>query len=276
MDYKLIVTDMDGTLLGSDHEVTEENKKALKEALDKGIYVTVATGRMYSSAKSHISFLNSTIPIIACNGALIKDSITNKIIYSNYIDREKSLKILRILEKYKVYYQYYSEDLLMCKKIDKDNKNLIKIKKLMSSGVDLVFLSDLTEHIINNDILKVIVVEDENLSILETITKELNKIEGLEITKSWFNNIEIMATGSDKGNAVKKLAEHLDIDKDNIIAFGDNYNDISMLEFAGIGVAMGNADEFVKSRADYITLKNSEDGVAKALYELTCLKAIND
>ena len=128
MDYKLIVTDMDGTLLGSDHEVTEENKKVLKEALDKGINVTVATGRMYSSAKSHIRFLDSTTPIIACNGALIKDSITNEIIYSNHIDKEKSLKILKVLEEYKVYYQYYSEVLLMCKKIDKDNKNLVKVK----------------------------------------------------------------------------------------------------------------------------------------------------
>ena len=146
----------------------------------------------------------------------------------------------------------------------------------MSSGVDLVLLSDLTEHIISKEILKVIVIEDENLSILDEITKELNKIEGLEITKSWFNNIEIMATGSDKGSAVKILAEYLDIDKDEIIAFGDNYNDISMLEFAGIGVAMGNADEFVKSKADYITSTNSEDGVAKALYELTCLKSLND
>ena len=275
MSYKLIVTDMDGTLLGSNHEVTEENKKALKEASDKGINVTVATGRMYSSAKSHIDFLDSKIPIIACNGALIKDSITNEIIYSNYIDKDKSLGILKVLEKYKVYYQYYSEDLLMCKKIDNDNKNLIKIKKLMSSGVDLVLLPDLTEYIMSNGILKVIVIEDENLEILDEITKELNKIEGLEITKSWFNNIEIMSTGSDKGSAVKILAEYLDIKKDDIIAFGDNYNDISMLEFAGTGVAMGNADEFVKSRADYITSKNSEDGVAKALYELTCLKALN-
>lgn len=276
MDYKLIVTDMDGTLLGSNHEVTEENKKALKEALDKGIHVTVATGRMYSSAKSHISFLNSKVPIIACNGALIKDSITNEIIYSNHIDKEKSLKILDILEKYKVYYQYYSEDLLMCKKIDKDNKNLDKVKKLISNGVDLVFVPNLTEFIISKDILKVVVIEDEDLSILDEIRKELSKIEGLEITKSWFNNIEIMATGSDKGSAVKTLAKYLDIDRESIIAFGDNYNDISMLEFAGIGVAMGNADEFVKSKADYITSINNEDGVAKALYDLTCLKALND
>lgn len=276
MDYKLIVTDMDGTLLGSDHEVTEENKKALKEALDKGINVTVATGRMYSSAKSHISFLNSKVPIIACNGALIKDSITNEVIYSNHISKDKSLKILHILEKYNVYYQYYSEDLLMCKKIDKDNKNLDKVKKLISNGVDLVFVPNLTEFIISKDILKVVVIEDENIHILDEIKKELRKIEGLEITKSWFNNIEIMATGSDKGSAVKTLAKYLDIDRKNIIAFGDNYNDISMLEFAGMGVAMGNADEFVKSKADYITSINDEDGVAKALYDLTCLKALND
>lgn len=276
MNYKLIVTDMDGTLLGSDHEITEENKKALKEASNEGINVTVATGRMYSSAKSHISFLNSQVPIIACNGALIKNSATNEIIYSNHINKENSLKILEILERYNVYYQYYSEDLLMCKKLDNDNKNLMKVNKLISNGVNLVLLPDITEHIMNNEILKVVVIEDENISILDDITEELNKIEGLEITKSWFNNIEIMAKGSNKGNAVRIIAEHLNIEKDDIIAFGDNYNDISMLEFAGTGVAMGNADEFVKSKADYVTSKNSEDGVAMALYKLINLKALNN
>lgn len=275
MNYKLIVTDMDGTLLGNDHEITKENKIALKEALDSGINVTVATGRMYSSAKSHIDFLESKVPIIACNGALIKDSNTGDIIHQNTIKKDNCMSVLDILEKYNVYYQYYSEDLLMCKDLKVDNDKLRILNKIMSKDVDLVFEEDISNYIVNKDILKVIVIEEKNISILDDIKKDLKEIEGLEITKSWFNNIEIMAKGSNKGNAVKIIADYLNIDREDIIAFGDNYNDITMLEFAGTGVAMGNADEFVKSKADYVTKKNTESGVAKALYELECLKAVN-
>ena len=276
MSYKLIVTDMDGTLLGDNHEVTENNKIALKEALDSGIYVTVATGRMYSSAKSHIEFLNSKMPIIACNGALIKDSRNDEVIFSNMINKEICIKILDILEKYNVYYQYYSEELLMCKKRKNNKEDEMRLERLIKSGINLVSLKNLMDYIMSEEILKIIIVEENDISILDKITKELKLIEGIEITKSWFNNIEIMAKGSSKGNAVKFISEYLNIDKSDIIAFGDNYNDISMFQYVGTGVAMGNADEYVKSKADYVTSKNSEDGVANAIRELVCISNVNN
>ncbi|MGL5328591.1 MAG: Cof-type HAD-IIB family hydrolase [Peptostreptococcaceae bacterium] len=268
MNYKLIVTDMDGTLLGTDHEISNENKMALEEAFNEGIKVTVATGRMHSSAKAHIDFLDLDVPIISCNGALIKDSKTEEIIYSNTIDTKKCLKIIEVLEKHKVYYQFYSEDLLMCKKRENEDADIIRMNRLISNGVNLVSKSNLLEDIKKRGILKVIIVEEKNISILEDIAKDINCIDGLEMTKSWFNNIEIMAKGSNKGNAVKIIADHLKVNKNEIIAFGDNYNDISMLEYVGTGVAMGNADEYVQSKADLVTKPNYEDGVAKAIYEL--------
>lgn len=276
MDYKLIVTDMDGTLLGSDHKITEDNKKALKEVLKNGINVTVATGRMYKSAKIHIDFLNSKIPIIACNGALIKDPVTEETIYSNAISTDVFFKILKILDKYDVYYQCSTEDLLMCKKMNKINDKRKKINDMMSKEINLIEINNFVEHTLDNEILKIVVIEEENPSILEEIMQEVCLIGGIEVTKSWFNNIEIMAVGSDKGSALKFIADYLNIKREEIIAFGDNYNDITMLEYAGTGVAMGNADDFVKSKANYVSLKNYEDGVAKAIYELIKLKVTNE
>ena len=91
----------------------------------------------------------------------------------------------------------------------------------------------------------------------------------------WNDNVEIMNAGSSKGNAVKFLCELLNIDKEEIIAFGDNYNDISMLEYVGMGVAMGNAEEDVKKIASYITESNTESGVAKAIDDLVLEKVIS-
>ena len=99
------------------------------------------------------------------------------------------------------------------------------------------------------------------------INERLNQIEDIEITSSWFNNVEIMHKGVNKGEALKALINYLGIDKDEVIAFGDNYNDLPMLELAGIGVVMGNANDEVKEKGDYITAKNTEDGVAKAIYK---------
>ena len=92
-------------------------------------------------------------------------------------------------------------------------------------------------------------------------------LRNIEITSSWFNNIEIMHKGVNKGEALKELVKYLGIDRKEVIAFGDNYNDLDMLKFAGVGVVMGNADEAVKEQGDYVTSTNTEDGVAKAIYK---------
>ena len=102
---------------------------------------------------------------------------------------------------------------------------------------------------------------------LKKVKEDLAQIEDIEITSSWFNNVEIMHKGVNKGEALKALINYLGIDKDDVIAFGDNYNDLPMLELAGIGVVMGNANDEVKEKGDYITAKNTEDGVAKAIYK---------
>ena len=245
MEYKLIVSDMDGTLLGDNHKITKENKIALSKALKKGVKIVPASGRIYNSAREHFDFLDINTPLIACNGAIIKETKTNKLIYKNSIPNDICLKIIDIFEKNKIYYQLYSENTMLCKNLSREDqkKTQDRLKNFFNDEINVHFGDDLKEEVLNH------------------------QIEDIEITSSWFNNIEIMHKGVNKGEALKELVKYLGIDRKEVIAFGDNYNDLDMLKFAGMGVVMGNADEAVKEQGDYVTSTNTEDGVAKAIYK---------
>lgn len=276
-NYKLIVTDMDGTVLGGDHKITEENMRALKEADERGVKVVFATGRFHDSAKEHVTFLEEVMPIVSSNGAIIKHPITNEVLYCNSIDKDISLKIVETLDNLDLSYQIYTDNEILQKYKTEEEKIKMQdfIKNTFSDKTEIIFKKDLKEDIKDLNILKFNVMDFERPLLMKEARKEVEKIEGLEVTSSWNDNVEIMNAGSSKGNAVKFLCELLNIDKEEIIAFGDNYNDISMLEYVGMGVAMGNAEEDVKKIASYITDSNIESGVAKAIDDLVLEKVIS-
>ena len=276
-NYKLIVTDMDGTVLGEDHKITDENKKALKEAEKMGIRVVFATGRFHDSAKDHIDFLDYTMPIISSNGSIIKHPITNKVYYSNFIDKNKCLEIIDIIEKYNLNYQVYTDEKILQKYETEEEMIFMKnfIAKNFSDKTEIIFKQELRDDIKNSKVLKFNILELENQKLLDKARHELKSINNIEITSSWKDNLEIMSEGSNKGKAVEFLSNLLEIDREHIIAFGDNYNDLPMIEFAGTGVAMGNAEEKVKNIANYITDKNGESGVAKAINNLVLEKVVS-
>lgn len=276
-NYKLIVTDMDGTVLGGNHKITEENMRALKEADERGVKVVFATGRFHDSAKEHVTFLEEVMPIVSSNGAIIKHPITNEVLYCNSIDKDISLKIVETLDNLDLSYQIYTDNEILQKYKTEEEKIKMQdfIKNTFSDKTEIIFKKDLKEDIKDLNILKFNVVDFERPLLMKEARKEVEKIEGLEVTSSWNDNVEIMNAGSSKGNAVKFLCELLNIDKEEIIAFGDNYNDISMLEYVGMGVAMGNAEEDVKKIASYITDSNIESGVAKAIDDLVLEKVIS-
>lgn len=276
-NYKLIVTDMDGTVLGGDHKITEENMRALKEADERGVKVVFATGRFHDSAKEHVTFLEEVMPIVSSNGAIIKHPITNEVLYCNSIDKDISLKIVETLDNLDLSYQIYTDNEILQKYKTEEEKIKMQdfIKNTFSDKTEIVFKKDLKKDIKDLNILKFNVMDFERPLLMKEARKEVEKIEGLEVTSSWNDNVEIMNAGSSKGSAVKFLCELLNIDKEEIIAFGDNYNDISMLEYVGMGVAMGNAEEDVKKIASYITESNTESGVAKAIDDLVLEKVIS-
>ncbi|MBC6695994.1 HAD family phosphatase [Terrisporobacter mayombei] len=276
-NYRMIVTDMDGTVLGTDHKITKDNKIALKKAEDKGIKIVFATGRFHESAKVHIDFLEEKMPIISSNGSIIKNPTTNEVLYCNSIDEDKCIRIIDTLDKYHLKYQIYTDEIILQKYDTEEEKQMMIdfIKTVFSDKTEIIFKKDLRDDIKNKNILKFNVMELERMDLIDITRNELNEIEGIEITSSWGNNLEIMSEGSTKGKAIEFLANLLNINREEIIAFGDNYNDVSMIEFVGTGVAMGNAEEDVKNIANYVTDANSESGVAKAIDKLVFEKSFS-
>lgn len=263
MSYKLIVTDMDGTLLNEVHEISDENKHALKKASEKGIKVAIATGRIYESTIKYARELSIETPIICCNGALIKEENGN-VIYERKIEDYMCNNIIDLLEKHNIYYQCFTDDTIFTPYI---NEWLRKYQMQEDLNIKIIESDNIKDSIKGSNILKFLIIEND-LELLSNIERELKSIEDIELTKSFFDNIEIMRKGVNKGSAVESLAEYLGIDKSEVITFGDNHNDLSMITYAGMGVAMGNAEEIVKENANYITCKNSENGVAKALEKI--------
>ncbi|CAH2212324.1 Cof-type HAD-IIB family hydrolase [Tepidibacter aestuarii] len=270
MKYKLIVTDMDGTLLSNHKEITKENKTALKKAKEMGVNVAIATGRIYTSARYYANLLGLDAPIIACNGAIIREEKTNNTLYENTMNEDACKIVANICEKFGIYYHFYNDSGFYCKELKYSSLQYSKWNETQTeeNRLNIQIMDDPIEFIQNTDNILKFVIIDDDLDKLDKVKNELDKIDNIEVSKSWHNNIEVMNKGVSKGQAVKKLAEHFGVNQDEIITFGDNFNDLSMIEYAGMGVAMGNSEDKVKKKANFITDSNDQNGVAKALNEL--------
>ena len=273
MEYKMICIDMDGTLLNSKHEVSERNKKAIKEAIEKGIVVAITTGRIFKSAKIYADLLGIETPIVASNGGFIKEQDKEEIIYKSALTYDQLKVIDSVIKKHNlnVYYNLYN-GIILEKTLNENHaykqtnrkvkRNEDKITILENVDVDKAFKEN------EGDILKAICIENENIDALNRAKKELREIEGLEVVSSWSNNFEVMPKGTCKWSGIKQLAKILGIKENEIICIGDSENDLSMIQNAGFGIAMGNARKDVKEAAKYITDNNECDGVGKAIEKI--------
>ncbi|MCC5910266.1 MAG: HAD family phosphatase [Clostridiaceae bacterium] len=268
MRYKLIVLDMDGTLLNSKHEISPKNKKILKEAMNQEVKIAIATGRIFASAKFYAKLVGIKAPIIACNGALIKDYEKEEVIYSNAMKKEDVIAIVELCKKHDLYFKFYDENTFYVEELNSSSLQYQKwnLQQSKEDKINIVELGDAIDYLQNNDvdILKMSII-NEDTEKLQDIRKYIEKISTIEINKSWYNNIEIMNKGVSKGKAIEGLRKILQVDEEEIIAFGDNYNDLSMKDYVGAFVSMENGEAYVREKANYITKSNDEDGVAEGI-----------
>lgn len=273
MKYKMIAMDMDGTLLTTDKVVSERNKEVLKKAADIGIKLVVCTGRIFTSAWVYADLIGTEAPIIASNGAYIREKDRDEVIYMKTLPKEDIYKVVKIVKDYGFSPFLFSSDTIFAEKViftaqmyDKQNESLPENRK-----VNIVVTDDIEKTIDENHqiILKIVIMSEMNeIEKLNKLRNEIaNKID-VSIVASAANNFEIMSKGISKGNAVKILGDIYGISPEETICIGDNENDISMIEYADIGVAMENATDGLKAAADYITDTNDNDGVAKAIEKI--------
>lgn len=266
--YKLLCTDMDGTLLNSKGEISKENIRAIKLAHEKGVKVTICTGRVFTSARYFADLLGIRVPVIASNGAYIREKDKNDVIYKSVLGEENCNRILGILKKYELSPHFHTTNIIFIETITGSSRNYTNFNSKVPKDkqINIQIIKDwervFKDH--KDDLVKCVCVDDNKEKILAA-KQELRELSELEVVSSAENNFEVMCKGVSKGRAVEILAAYYDIKREEIMCIGDNENDMSMIQYAGMGVAMGNGEQFVKSAADFITDTNDNQGVAKAI-----------
>ncbi|MBR3249661.1 MAG: HAD family phosphatase [Clostridia bacterium] len=284
--YKLVVVDLDGTLLNSYGVVTENTKKIIKETINNGTDVVIASGRSVMDYMKNISKeIGSQNYFIAGNGAIVYDIKNDKTIYKKYLNKNKVLEIIKECEKNSIYYNIYTKNAIITKSLnyntlyyhkenlkkEEDKRTVINIvenpyKYVENSDEDFlkIAICDNDEIIFNSIIKKIKKIK--NIEILETEHMASKKIKQgtQEISVEYFYT-EITRAGVDKWETILFLTETMGIKPEEVIAIGDNINDYKMIQNAGIGVAMGESMPKVKEIADYVTEDNNNEGVANAL-----------
>ncbi len=265
MAYEILVLDIDGTLTNSQKEITKKTLDAILKIQKRGHIVVLASGRptpgILNLAKElNLSKYNGYI--LSYNGAKIINCATNEIIHNKVIDRALIPSIYEAALLHEVGIISYEGDTVIAgTPID---EYMIKESKINNLPIKQV--EDFVKYI-NFDINKLIMThEPAHLEKVEIILKEQFR-DSLNIYRSEPYFLEIMPLNIDKAYSLSILLEHLGLSKDQMISCGDGYNDLTMIEYAGMGVAMANARDTIKQAADYITLSNDEDGIAHVIHE---------
>ncbi|UDI79047.1 HAD family phosphatase [Staphylococcus taiwanensis] len=281
---KLIATDMDGTLLNAAHEISQENIDAIKYAQSQGITVAIATGRAFYEASTPIAETDLSVPYICLNGAEVRDESFNIISTSN-LNHELVERIKSILNKDDVYFQIYTNRGIYTEDPTKDLDIYLDIAKQAGQEADVEKIKAGIQKRIDNGTLKVVDsyedIEDipgelimkvlafnPDLEKINAIGAQLSAIPSLAVSSSSRGNLEITHSDAQKGIALESIADKLKIDLQDVMALGDNMNDVSMLERVGYPVAMDNAMPEVKAVAKYVTDSNENSGVGKAIMKV--------
>lgn len=261
--YKLIAIDMDGTLLNRKGEISEQNKAAITQARQQGVHVVLASGRPLDGmlfALKELGMDSDNDYVISYNGSLVQTVATNRMIRQEILTGKDAKLLNQWANKLNVFIHAFSlKQGLISPKANRYTTHESEINGITLTELPFESLAD------DDAILKVMMVEQEDKlsQAIEQIPAELH--EKFTIVRSAPFFLEFMNPTSDKGSGVQALADHLGIHASQVMTLGDAGNDHHMLEYAGLGVAMGNATEATKQLADYVTDTNENSGVAKAI-----------
>jgi Cof subfamily protein (haloacid dehalogenase superfamily) len=278
---KLLALDLDGTLLNSRGEVPEANRIAIRAAEDAGVLVTIATGRRFRDGRPIGLELDLNAPLITHNGALLKYGDTLETVAASLLSTETALEIVRVGKEFGgdalVSADPHGKGTLLYDRLSDDNVPLQKYvawsKRMHGPEAEeaVLHVSDLADVIAEHEIIHISfsgscarmakMAEFLESELADTITLLSTIYTSLDFTL-----LDILPPDASKGRGVEKLAMLNNLAAENVMAIGDNFNDVEMLEFAGTGVVMGNADPNLLERAEfYTTVTNNENGVAAAI-----------
>lgn len=278
--YKLLAVDMDGTLLDRKKTITLPVKEAIHALLAKQVHVTIASGRFPASVWLHAKYLGLNFPLVALNGAVIVDPITGSELESRTIDRESAAKLADFIEEKKAYVHYYGYNVLFVEEVTDLNRNwpLANVvvdpnKELTEENyrgqvymIRLQHVGRLTEFVRNNEdpIYKATVIHDDP-HVVDALFAEVSQWKEFSVSRTGRRRFDVNAAGVNKRSALEIVCGQHQISSEQVVTMGDYDNDLEMLEWAGLGIAMENGNDRSKQAAKAITLSNDEHGVAVAI-----------
>lgn len=255
---KLVVTDIDGTICDNDRGISENVKRCMRNLCDNGIYVAIATGRTYGSAKWVADEIGIKCPLICYQGGLV-NSYDGEILDEKYLDEKIAREIIEDCRKRKIHLNVYVEDKLYVEEDDEYIKDYIGNK-----GIDY-FLINSFDELDFSKLNKILAIDYDEEFINKLIEEYKIKYPEIYVVRSFKYFCEIANKEATKGNAIKFLAKKYKISLDEVMAIGDQNNDIEMVTTAGFGIAMGNGTKEIKEAARYITDTVENDGFVKAV-----------
>ena len=272
-DIKLVALDLDGTLFDNSSRISKRNLTAIRSITDKGIHVVISTGRPFEGIPFDQIKGTGINYAITANGSGIYEISTGKCLYENAMDEELVTPILNFLLTRDIHMDAFiggkGYTPIQCVEtaqkltVPSSIKNYIITTRTRLDNI-LQFIHE-NQLKVQKMTLKFYPAADGTLIDRETVRKFLVSNPSITTVCGGYNNLEFTRADANKGVGLRKLAEILGVNPDATMAIGDTENDLAIIEAAGIGVAMGNATDAVKARADYVTTTNTKDGVAAAI-----------
>lgn len=269
MGVKLLAFDLDGTALVRNRDLPEENRAALMEAHERGIILVPATGRM----RGFIPHCITGLPVgyaITSNGGVVYDMGSGQPVIENLIDNKTAIEVQNVLNDYDVYLEYYTGGEAITEtgmpERSRTHYGMPEVKWTFVDSKGYAFTDNFGIMLLKTGLCP----EKINLPYLpgrlrEEIWERLSVIDGIRLTSSIPDNIEINSTAANKGGALKELCGRLGIPMDQVMALGDNGNDVTMLEAAGVSAAMGDGSREAKAAATFVTAAHDQGGLAEAV-----------
>lgn len=274
-EITMIALDIDGTTLNTKKELTKRTRKALEEAIERGVHIIFSTGRSFNSLSPEIKSLEGVSYVITSNGAHINEFSSGKAIYNDYVYPDNVDRVIELRDKYNIGIEVFIDGQAY---IDSKTYSDIKENGCEYRNAEYVLWSrkpvdDIGQLMIENRNT----IENVNFCFdteekYNAAKDEILAITKASITSSFRNSLELGGENTSKRTALKELMKKLEVSREQLMCCGDASNDIPMIELAGIGVAMGNAWDEVKEKADFVTSSNDDDGVALVIEKFVLKK----
>ncbi|MCL6552987.1 MAG: Cof-type HAD-IIB family hydrolase [Firmicutes bacterium] len=255
MSYRVLVADIDGTLVTTAREIAAPVREAVRTVQARGVRVLLATGRIWRSARRFVEDLGADPPAILANGALVYDFAADRIWFRARLPLAHARAVLEILARVpQVQPHVYVDDRVYVAAV-----NALTVAYQQKDGLDVDAVGDLRQWL-QTDPMKILVIGER--AALTAVAREIDALPvPVNYVFSERHYLEVLPPGVNKGTALQIVAERLGVRAEEIVAVGDNLNDLAMIQYAGLGVAMAHAPEALRREADYVAPGNDEHGL---------------